>query len=245
MSSESALTVVNPHMVMKTPVERGATQFEEYQALQKALDSLMPEQIISIRGKKFRRKGYWRAVAKGFRVTTEVVREERVEVDSDWGYLFIIRATNGAGESAEGDGACMASEKASGQATLHNVRAHAFTRAKNRAISDLVGFGEVSAEEIEREERDVTPPTPQRTIVSHELPPTPHAYDGLAKDGTWPIGKYRGKMLADLPEKFLEWAVETLAEKPKLRQAASNEIDRRASLSEKVSQDVDSDSVPF
>jgi len=39
-------------------------------------------------------------------------------------------------------------------ATVHNVRAHAHTRAKNRAISDHVGFGEVSAEEINYNQRD-------------------------------------------------------------------------------------------
>jgi hypothetical protein len=38
-------------------------------------------------------------------------------------------------------------------ATVHNVRAHAVTRAKNRAISDLVAFGEVSAEELPDSER--------------------------------------------------------------------------------------------
>src|SRR5690606_7655023 len=32
--------------------------------------------------------------------------------------------------------------------TIHNIKAHANTRAKNRAILDLVGLGEVSAEEI-------------------------------------------------------------------------------------------------
>jgi hypothetical protein len=45
--------------------------------------------------------------------------------------------------------------------TLHNVRAHACTRAKNRAISDLVGFGEVSAEELAGGRWDEqTPPPP-------------------------------------------------------------------------------------
>jgi hypothetical protein len=37
-------------------------------------------------------------------------------------------------------------------ATEHNVRGHASTRAFNRAVSDLVGFGEVSAEEVERDD---------------------------------------------------------------------------------------------
>jgi len=40
------------------------------------------------------------------------------------------------------------------QATIHNVRAHAHTRAFNRAVSNLVGFGEVSAEEITQQTRD-------------------------------------------------------------------------------------------
>jgi hypothetical protein len=35
--------------------------------------------------------------------------------------------------------------------TLHNVRSTAMTRARNRAISNLVGFGEVSAEELPRD----------------------------------------------------------------------------------------------
>lgn len=39
-------------------------------------------------------------------------------------------------------------QQSADNATVHNVRAHAHTRAKNRAIADLVGFGEVSAEEL-------------------------------------------------------------------------------------------------
>jgi hypothetical protein len=50
---------------------------------------------------------------------------------------------------------CSFSEKSRGRMTPseHNIKAHASTRAMNRAIANLVGFGEVSAEEIEREDR--------------------------------------------------------------------------------------------
>jgi hypothetical protein len=41
-----------------------------------------------------------------------------------------------------------------GDATEHNVRSHAHTRAYNRAVSNLVGFGEVSAEEAVGREED-------------------------------------------------------------------------------------------
>jgi len=38
--------------------------------------------------------------------------------------------------------------------TLHNLVSTAWTRAVNRAVSDLVGFGEVSAEEVIDETKD-------------------------------------------------------------------------------------------
>src|SRR5690606_5005959 len=52
------------------------------------------------------------------------------------------------GAYQDADGSCSFDEKVEKQRTIHNIRAHAITRAKNRAILDLVGFGEVSAEEI-------------------------------------------------------------------------------------------------
>lgn len=94
----------------------------------------------------------------------------------DWGYLITCEASSPDGKSSQGDGSCMWSDKAVFQsewvdrkkklildedgnaqidwpatranATMHNIRGHALTRAKNRAISDLVGFGEVSVEEL-------------------------------------------------------------------------------------------------
>ena len=42
----------------------------------------------------------------------------------------------------------MVSEKHGSSGTVHNVRSHAHTRAFNRAVSNLVGFGEVSADEL-------------------------------------------------------------------------------------------------
>jgi hypothetical protein len=71
-------------------------------------------------------------------------------------YTVTYRATAPNGRSAVGDGTCAAAEKQRGRmkATDHNVRSHAHTRAWNRAVSNLVGFGEVSAEEVERGEPD-------------------------------------------------------------------------------------------
>jgi hypothetical protein len=127
--------------------------FREYQQIQQALDKQLPNSIQEIRGKRFRKKNYWRAIATAFNLTVEERREERRDEEGgDWGYLATYRAIATNGRYADGDGSCFASEKASGQDTLHNVRSHAHTRAFNRAVSNLVGFGEVSAEEMEREE---------------------------------------------------------------------------------------------
>ena len=144
-----------------------AAALTAYRQLQQALDAAMPEQIIRLDGKPFRRKGYWRAIAVAFNLTVEAI-EERREVHGEFedghdnfGYIVTYRATSPSGARAEtGDGACFAVEKAKrdarwivlpAQATEHNIRAHAHTRAFNRAVSNLVGFGEVSAEEVDRD----------------------------------------------------------------------------------------------
>jgi hypothetical protein len=136
--------------------------FAKYKAIQNALDRAMPDCIMNIRGKQFRKKMYWRAIATAFNLSLEMVREDRTEDGDDWGWLVTYRATAPSGRHADGDGSCFASEKSSGQDSVHNVRAHAHTRAKNRAVADLVGFGEVSAEEMNPREsyqdRDEAPP---------------------------------------------------------------------------------------
>lgn len=183
---------------------------QKYKELQDALDKAMPDAIMDLEGRKFRKKSYWRAVATAFNLTVEMIDEARevVSVFADgrenFGWRTTYRATatlpNGTTRSVLGDGSCFAVEKArrfrcphpeesgrravdvgatgsySGrslhfphescpdfdpefqyrvlppQATEHNIRSHAHTRAFNRAISNLVGFGEVSAEEVARDE---------------------------------------------------------------------------------------------
>lgn len=65
----------------------------------------------------------------------------------------MVRAVkNGTSFSCVGYGACAADERSTGRAGFthadHDIVSTAFTRAYNRAISDMVGMGEVSAEEI-------------------------------------------------------------------------------------------------
>jgi hypothetical protein len=179
------------------PVYSGAVMtqaFEAYRQLQSALDRAMPDQIMTIEGRPFRKKGYWRAVAVAFHLQIDTVSEREVEDGAfddgraNFGYHVTCRATTRTGRTVEGDGSCFAIEKAPryrcphphptrdgkslhwphetcpdyepgfrwrelpAQSSQHNIRSHAHTRAFNRAVSNLVGFGEVSAEEIDRDD---------------------------------------------------------------------------------------------
>jgi hypothetical protein len=149
----SELVVAESHAI-EPSAQRASASLDTYLKIQRVFDEKMPDAIMTIKGKKFRKKSYWRAIATAFNVESRLISEERVEIDGDWGYLATYRATTNDGRQCDGDGACMASEKVdkygnpTGMQTVHNVRAHAHTRAKNRAIADLVGFGEVSADEL-------------------------------------------------------------------------------------------------
>ena len=153
---DQALVTQQPVTVM--PVITGpefAESFKAYKELQRAIDQSMPEEIMDIQGKPYRKKGYWKALRAAFNLTVECIHDERVEIaledgSMDWGWHVRYRASTQSGAFVDGDGSCFASEKSRGslRSTEHNVRAHAHTRASNRAISSLVGFGEVSDEEM-------------------------------------------------------------------------------------------------
>lgn len=139
-----------------------------YKAIQEELDRAMPDCIQKIAGKAFRKKNYWRAVKTAFNLKVECLKEERLKLtDEDWGFLVIYRAIAPNGAYSDGDGSCSYNEKSTGnmRPTLHNIRSQAHTRAFNRAVSNLVGFGEVSAEEVieeieahKQEEKKQEPP---------------------------------------------------------------------------------------
>lgn len=123
----------------------------EYQRIQGVLDRALPDCIMRVQGKQFRKKNYWRAVGTAFNLTVELHSEEFKEIMGKLCCLVTYAATAPNGRRAYGDGACDMGEKKGAQATIHNVRAHAHSRAYNRAVSNLVGFGEVSAEEVDRD----------------------------------------------------------------------------------------------
>jgi hypothetical protein len=142
-----------------SPAELGQA-IKSYRELQETLDAAMPDCIQDIAGKQFRKKNYWRAVKTAFNLKVECEKEERYEESDDWGFMVTYRAIAPNGATADGDGACTFKEKSKGnmQPTLHNIRSQAHTRAFNRAVSNLVGFGEVSAEEMIDDKKPIDKP---------------------------------------------------------------------------------------
>lgn len=142
--------------------ERALEAFKEYEELKKKIVS--KEDIQPIEGKDFLKKSYWRKLATLFNLSTEVVDEKHEKIGNTYIWNYTYKATAPNGRYAYGEGSCDVFEKASwngkmwvnskgGKAypnSLHNVRSTAATRAMNRAISNLVGGGEVSAEEVSK-----------------------------------------------------------------------------------------------
>jgi len=115
---------------------------------------LTDKDFATIQGKPFVMKSGWSKYALVCMVSTEV-RDERVEErDGHRIYHFTYRAIHRPSERyAEAVGSASEAERKDWNHPEHDVRTLAQTRACNRAISNLVGGGEISAEEMQTSNR--------------------------------------------------------------------------------------------
>ena len=101
------------------------------------------------------KKSGWLKYALACNLNLEKIEEREVDKETPPGsgkwvtiYHFDYRAIAQTGRYAEGSGSASSSERESSDKMIHDTRSLAQTRAMNRAISNLVGGGEVSAEEV-------------------------------------------------------------------------------------------------
>lgn len=143
---------------------------------------LQDEDIQIIQGNKHVKKSGWRKIATAFNLSIDVVNKEKDVTDGVVTWRVEARAIAPNGKTATSWSACASNEsnhmdkwkkgreaaedrddvfsvdnkmrrlKKPREVNEHNILSTAETRAKNRAISDLVGGGSVSAEEIEKED---------------------------------------------------------------------------------------------
>jgi hypothetical protein len=152
---------VTPAPLLPMELEQAAAMMDRYRAL--CISILTPDDVIGVPGTQggFVKRSGFSKLATFYGVSTEIREQHMERDDTDEGWpgkplraRAVARATASNGRFAEGDGACAITEprftRASGrQKAEHDLMATAVTRATNRAISNLIGFGSVSAEEAE------------------------------------------------------------------------------------------------
>lgn len=120
--------------------------WQDYQNLKTKLLNKNDYQMIQ--GKNCIKKSGWRKIQTAFSISDELMNEERKEFKDYFIYEVTVKATAPNGRFAFGIGSCASNERKFSHVE-HDVRSTAHTRAKNRAIADLVGGGDVSAEEVD------------------------------------------------------------------------------------------------
>lgn len=120
---------------------------------------------LVIRGKEkilINRSG-WRAIQLAFNINDDIAKVETVMHPDGKNYTVRIWVKTWhvkSGRQVIGVGSCSTDEQGKMfQHPHHDVYATAHTRAKNRAISDIVGAGEVSAEEMQNTSSSSFQPT--------------------------------------------------------------------------------------
>ena len=140
---------------------------EQWDAYQKLCNGLLNEtdyQEIIVKEKDsegnyvkvkrhFKKKSAWQKLSRAFNVDTKIVDRdiERTKMGRVKEAYYCVRATLPNGRSVESDALCSRSEKGKDKVSDHTIMSTAKTRATNRAIAELIGAGEVSAEEMTAE----------------------------------------------------------------------------------------------
>jgi len=165
MSSALAVPVAHDErIVAPADIERvleAMRRFEEFK--RRALEPT-DFVMLEVNGEKrpYVKKSGWAKYALACDISLEL-RDERVETRPDGStvYHFTYRAVAPNGRYADAVGSASTKERGFAHPD-HDARALAQTRAQNRAISNLIGGGELSAEELssqtkQREQREQPP----------------------------------------------------------------------------------------
>ena len=209
MTTETALTVRRP-----LSVEEAVVVFRNYQDLCHAI--LEPSDYAEIEGKQVKKKSAWRKLGRAQSIADRII-DQHIERDESGRPIyarFTVEAELPDGRRAQGYHEAHLGEKccptAAGETCYSknpdhyhcskdcsgwrhwshpgDIPATAHTRAKNRAISDLIGAGEVSAEELEEatdiggEATKAPAPAGQPFCEEHQQPFRKHTKGG---DSWW------------------------------------------------------------
>jgi len=151
---DTAIQVVQP----VAPIEQLKKSMQEFERLKREL--LTEDDWQQIGDKKYITRSGFRKISLAFGLSDQILEEHRAErADGSFTWRVKVRVWARNGRRSESVGACDSSERKFAHLE-HDVYATAHTRAKSRAISDLVAGGAVSAEELEGQGSPVRPPVP-------------------------------------------------------------------------------------
>lgn len=107
--------------------------------------------------KDLEKKSGWQKLARAFNADTEIVDRDllRTSTGRVREAYYRIKSTLPNGRTVESDALCSRKEKGKDNASDHTIMSTAKTRATNRAIAELIGAGEVSAEEMKADNKPV------------------------------------------------------------------------------------------
>jgi len=181
-TTEMVLVPVQP---LYTP-EQAAEAWKIFLELKQKLLDKSDYQMIA--GKQFIKKSGFRKLIVAFNLTDRILEQERVEREDEtfyWRMVVECEADNG--RKCTGVGICDSAERNFAHVE-HDVYATAHTRAKNRAISDMVAGGIVSAEEMANEPPERPKTERKTTKAPQEVRAQEHnalAKVKLKKGQTW------------------------------------------------------------
>lgn len=173
---ETSMVPIKSEMQIVEPVISVEQAIESWNNFQKLKDKLITDSdVMEFKNKKFIKKSGWRKFATMFNLSHEIIdRDIKYNESGEVIYAeFVIKAIAPNSRYSSGWASCSTKERShkenktdreTGRVicegpcdgirhfdnTTHNIPATAFTRALNRAISDMIAGGEVSAEEIQQ-----------------------------------------------------------------------------------------------
>lgn len=200
-----------------------AVQKQLSAAYDAAVSALIGPNDVQVEGNRtFKKKSAWRKLARYFNISVDIVKVEREMMGEHFLATVTARAVAPWGQHYEEIGSC-STDEATGRRviTIADAIATASTRASNRAVSNLIAMGEVSAEEIG-----------DRPALNNAPRASAPARTAIPQNGEFlmPFGKTKGTPLSKLSTDDLTGAMEWAASKGKFvefQDAAAAELQKR------------------
>lgn len=252
-----ALEVRAPAAIVMPAVQTEAfvAALRAYEDLKQRIATPSDIQDIYERGvhKQFYKKSFWRRIANAFNLTVLVVPNTQQRIDLGNGnYAMTVeyKAVAPNGRTASGDGHCGTDE--SGKDNFMQIAGIAHTRGYNRAVSNLVGGGEVSAEEMDHVRSDPAPTESHSPAAPPPASGPQQESPGYVPQSPIKFGSCKDMFPRDIDDKSLAWYTKVTREnltdpkKEKWRSGTQHLLDElEAEAKHRSGADIPDDEIPF